>query len=223
MNSFRHSPWIAFTSIACGVVIIATIGILWRATRDDSKARAQTGEPIERRSAFGKGNPEAAIQIVEYSDFECPACAYAAETLQVIHERYPNDVNIAFRHFPLSMHASARSAALAAEAAGAQGKFWEMHDRLFKNQQDWSGMEPTSRHGTFEEYAKAIGVPDIERFMRELDGATYNDVIVDDETQARELNLPGTPSIFINGKRIEQWSEENMVNEIERLLQEQRS
>jgi len=115
-------------------------------------------------------------------------------------EDFPDDVRIVYRYFPLtSIHPNAYGAALAAEAAGAQGKFWEMHDLLFAKTDEWIRMPDTS--GVFKAYAEELGL-DTERYNNDLLNKIGKDKVETDMETATKLKLRGTPSIFVNGDKI---------------------
>ncbi len=115
-------------------------------------------------------------------------------------DAYPDDVQVIYRHFPLtSIHANARKSAEAAEAAGAQGKFWEYHDALFERQGDWSGLEADAARDYFVALAGELGL-DVEQFTSELDDGVYADYVSGLEQEAMALGLPGTPSAIVNGE-----------------------
>ncbi len=139
-----------------------------------------------------RGDAEAVVTIVEWSDFQCPFCVRAAPTLAQIQREYGSKVRIVFKHLPLSIHAQAPAAHAAAEAAHRQGKFWEMHDKIFENQRD---LAPE----TLERYAVALGL-DIERYKRDLESGEVKKRIDDDMQQAEDLSVTGTPAFFINGR-----------------------
>ena len=120
--------------------------------------------------------------------------------LERLVEAYPDDVQIAYRHFPLNqIHPNAQKAAEASEAAGAQGSFWEYHDALFERQRDWSAMEPAAASDFFVELAGELGL-DTERFATELADGTYAAYVTSQEQEAIALGLPGTPATLVNGE-----------------------
>lgn len=141
--------------------------------------------------AFGPEN--AKVTIVEFSDFQCPYCAQASETVKQIRDKYGDKVRFVFRQFPLSFHKNAHSAAGAALAAHAQGKFWPYHDRLFEKQE---ALDRKSLEG----YAQELGL-DLAAFKRGLDDGTFNGQIDADIALARDAKVDGTPTMFINQKR----------------------
>jgi protein-disulfide isomerase len=155
--------------------------------RDDAwSALVSAGAP-----AFG---PEAAkVTIVEFSDFQCPYCAQAGQTVRRIREVYGDRVHFVFRQFPLSFHENARAAAQAALAAHAQGKFWPYHDRLFEHQ---GALDRKSLEG----YAQELGL-DLSSFKKGLDDKTYEGQVDADIALGRTARVDGTPTMFINRKR----------------------
>ena len=149
--------------------------------------------PLSERDHI-KGPADAPIELVEYGDFECPHCGRAAVILNELTAELGDKLRFAFRHFPLSkMHPHARKAAQAAEAAGAQGKFWEMHDYLFAN-------APALTPQNLIEYAVMLEL-DIARFESELEADTYAARVQEDVASGVRSGVNGTPTFFINGKR----------------------
>lgn len=147
---------------------------------------------VDIGNAPTRGNENAAVTIVEWSDFQCPFCNRVSPTLAQIREEYGDRVRFAFKHLPLSIHPQAAGAHAAAEAAHRQGKFWEMHDLIFENQRDLSV-------ATFEGYASEMGL-DMDQYRRDVEAKEIASRISDDMNQAQKLGVTGTPSFFINGK-----------------------
>jgi len=147
---------------------------------------------VELGEAPTKGPAAAVITIVEWSDFQCPFCNRVSPTLAKIEEEYGDQVQLAFKHLPLSIHPQAPQAHAAAEAAHRQGKFWEMHDRIFQNQRDLSV-------ATLEGYAQQIGL-DMNQYTEDVEDDDVRQRIDDDMEQASKLGVTGTPSFFINGR-----------------------
>jgi len=147
-----------------------------------------------------KGIPlkDAKVILIEYSDFQCPACAAYYSMVKQIGKEFKN-VSVVYRHFPLSQHANARPAAQAAEAAGKQGKFWEMHDMLFENQTIWSGL--TSADETFNTYARTLGL-DVEKFKTDFNSAEIKTKIEADYQSGAD-QIDGTPTFFLNDKKLQ--------------------
>ncbi|MBH25314.1 MAG: thioredoxin [Myxococcales bacterium] len=141
-----------------------------------------------------KGNANAAVTIVEFSEFQCPFCSRVLPTVNQIMEKYPNDVRIVFKHNPLSFHKDAPLASEAAMAAGEQGKFWEYHDILFKNQKALKRPE-------LEKYAEQLGL-DMAKFKAALDQGKFKEQIKKDQALASKGGARGTPNFFVNGIKV---------------------
>jgi cyclophilin family peptidyl-prolyl cis-trans isomerase/protein-disulfide isomerase len=147
-----------------------------------------------------RGPADAKTTFVIYGDFQCPVCAALAGQLPRLLKDHESEVRIVFRHFPLPNHDKAAITAEAAEAAAAQGKFWEMHDLLFKRQADWANLSGDAFRAELTSYATRVGL-DIERFNRELDQGTYRDKVKQALDAATQLGLKGTPTVFVNGRQ----------------------
>jgi protein-disulfide isomerase len=149
--------------------------------------------PIAERDHL-RGAADAPVTLVEYGDFECPHCAIAHGIIEEVLNEAGPIVRFCYRHFPLSnMHPHAAIAAQATEAAGVQGKFWEMHDVLFLNQ---DALDPDDLIG----YAEALGL-DVDRFMDEMEREVYAERMQEDVEGGRRSGVHGTPTFFINGTR----------------------
>ncbi len=147
------------------------------------------------------GNPGAKNTFVAYEDFQCPACAASESVTKAIPTELP-DTKFIFRYFPLTqIHQNSVASAFAAEAAGEQGKFWEMKAALFENQEAWSLLSNPLE--TFLQYAQSVGVPDVAKFQTDMTSGKYKERVERDLTESLSLDLPGTPSFFFNGKRVE--------------------
>ena len=142
--------------------------------------------------APSKGPSNAHITLVEFSDFECPYCSHAVGQVEALLKLFPNDIRLVYKQFPLSMHPHARKAAAAALAANDQGKFWQMHDKLFANFRQLSDEHINA-------LAKEIGL-DMTRFSADLASGKYDKVINADFKDGEEAGVMGTPAFFINGK-----------------------
>lgn len=151
----------------------------------------------EARYVKGEGD----ITIVEFSDFQCPACKAARLVVDQILESYEGQVRFIYRHYPLiSIHANAEEAARAAEAAHMQGKFFEYHDMLFDKQDSWSSER--NPEAIFVEYARDLGL-DTDQFSEDYQSSEVRDVVQNDLVMASSLKLQGTPTFFLNGVQVE--------------------
>ncbi|MGI6524994.1 MAG: DsbA family protein [Bdellovibrionota bacterium] len=138
-----------------------------------------------------KGPEDAKITIVEFSDFQCPYCSRGKNNMETVMKMYPNDVKLVFKQLPLGFHPQATPAAKASLAAGKQGKFWEMHDKLFDNQ---GKLSPEF----YEEVAKELKL-DIEKFKTDMESEEIAQQIKDETAEAAKYGISGTPGFFVNG------------------------
>lgn len=183
------NPWVIIGLIT--VVLFG--GAIWYSSGATSKSNE--GVVITEHI---KGNPEGKVTLVEYSDFQCPACAGFYSVAKEVVETYKDDVRFEYKHFPLvNIHRNAVAAAVAAEAAGQQGKFFEFHDMLFDNQESWSNLANPSV--VFIQYAEELGL-DIETFKRHLSSSVLKDKVMADFSEGRELGVAATPSFYLNGE-----------------------
>jgi protein-disulfide isomerase len=149
---------------------------------------------VEDGSSYGKGTKHAALDVVIFSDFQCPFCGRVEPTLKQMEKEYAGKVHFTWKNYPLPFHPNAQPAAEAAMAAGAQGKFWEMHDKLFANQQQLD-------RATYEKYAQELGL-NMEKFKADLDANKYKDAIDAEQKEGTAVEVNGTPAVFINGRKI---------------------
>ncbi len=145
----------------------------------------------------------AKVNIVEFSDFQCPACAAAEPVVKQVLQDYNGRVNFFYRHFPLSQHKNATPAALAAEAAGEQGRFWEMHDKLFAKQEEWS--ESDDPMSNFLGYAAELSL-DIARFKADMEGQKNLGRVKDDQADGLSIGVNSTPTFFVDGQKLSDFS-----------------
>ena len=166
--------------------------------------------PISKGRDHIRGPANASVSLVEYGDYECPFCGAAHQIVNAIIERMGNDLQFVFRHFPVTtMHPYAEPAAEAAEAAGAQRKFWAMHEMLYENQQ---ALEPQN----LLLYADAIGL-DLDRFSSDLANHVHVPKIREDFMSGVRSGVNGTPSFFINGVRYDgSWEFEPLFRALQR-------
>lgn len=162
-----------------------------------------------------KGPEGAPVMLEEFGDYQCPSCGLFNPIIKKLSDQYGDRLRVVFRHLPLQMHPNAPLAARAAEVAGLQGKFWEMHDLLYEGQREWSEL-PNPRP-KFSEYAQRIGL-DVGRFNAEIDSQEVGLRILADMRRANTIGVNSTPSVFINGYQVTNLSEENLRKEIEQAL-----
>jgi protein-disulfide isomerase len=191
--------------VIVAVVALATIGsgaMLYRAKRPQvlSIPENKVLGKGDTEAAHVRGNPDASVTLEEYGDFQCPPCGMFAAFLQQLEKEYDSRLRVVFRNFPLSMHEHAREAALAAEAAGLQGRFWEMHDVLYREQEAWT-KAPNVRE-MFESYAGTIGL-DLDKFRKDMDGEEVKARVDADRQRGESLGIQITPTLFINNQPLD--------------------
>ncbi|MBP6880731.1 thioredoxin domain-containing protein [Candidatus Saccharibacteria bacterium] len=190
------------------VVVVAVIGGFAYLNQPD-KTSSKT-ETVKSAKTVNKiydedyviGNKDAKVILVEYGDFQCPACGGYYSIQKQAEENYkPEDVAFVFRGLPLtSLHPNALAAHRAAESAGLQGKFHEMHDKLYENQQEWSTVDKPAE--VFDKYAKDIGL-DVAKFKDDVTSDAVSQRIKSDQRSADRVRAESTPTIFIDGKKVE--------------------
>ncbi|ADH85161.1 thioredoxin domain-containing protein [Desulfurivibrio alkaliphilus] len=156
------------------------------------------------------GRADAPVEIVEFSDFQCPHCARVKPLIEQIMLQFPDQVKVVFKHFPLSFHEYAKPAALATMAAQNQGKFWEFHDKLFAAQSEISPQR-------IRAIARELEL-DMERFNRDLQSRELHSRLEQDIQDGQQAGVRGTPTIFVNGMLLEQRSPENLRQMVEEAL-----
>ena len=144
------------------------------------------------KDAQTKGNPSAPIVLCEFSDFQCPHCKLMGPVLERVLDEYGNRVRLVYKNYPISkLHPEAREAAAAAVAAGEQGKFWQMHDKLFANQDHLTAAD-------LEKYARDIKL-DVKKWKSDL--AAAKERVEKDHAEGEKLEITGTPTLYINGRK----------------------
>ncbi|HEX8473392.1 MAG TPA: thioredoxin domain-containing protein [Pyrinomonadaceae bacterium] len=215
--------------IIIGVVLLAALGLAAMMFRsDNSGGRSSTNQNTTQNSADSNnasraaskaprapmtvaggavgaqpphthGDANAPVTLEEFGDYQCPPCAAFHPELKKMEAQYGPRLRVVFRNLPLRIHQYAGDAARAAEAAGLQGKFWEMHDMLYEKQSEWE-KGPDVRT-LFANYARTLGL-DVERFKKDLDSSTVTQRITADVQRADSLGAQGTPTIFVNGREM---------------------
>ncbi|MBI5051002.1 MAG: thioredoxin domain-containing protein [Nitrospirae bacterium] len=189
-----------------------------------SDLEKKAGAPVQQRPAMDpnivhkipvansqiKGNKDAPVTIVEFSDFQCPYCSQLQPALRDILKAYPKEVKLVFKQYPLSFHPQAKNASKASLAAAEQGKFWEMHDIIFENFNKLS-------EDKFKEFAAQLGL-NVEKFTADYSSAKYDKEIQEDISLGNNIGVTGTPTLFLNGKRMMRRSLEDFKESINNEL-----
>ena len=185
------------------IIVVSVIGMFFLAGGGSNTSIDDisiNNDEIDLSQEWVKGNPEAEHIIVEYSDFQCPACAGRAPMLSTIMKEFKNDVAFVYRHFPLPQHEHAFITGQAAEAAGQEGKFFEMHDIIFDNQAAWQSMSVSQVEELMLDYAEQIGISDMEAFEKYMNSSEARDAVETDYIGGVALGINSTPTVFFNGE-----------------------
>src|SRR5438128_2102895 len=196
----RYLPFFIVGTVA--LVTLASGALLYRAKRlpalaipENSTTSAMGGTEM----LHARGRADAPVTLVEFGDFQCPPCANLSDPINQLERDYRSRLRVVFRHFPLANHQHAREAALASEAAGLQGRFWEMHDLLYREQSVWSKAQDV--RVLLNAYAGMLGL-NIDRFKKDMESEEAKARVASDEQKAGALGVRTTPTIFINDHRV---------------------
>jgi len=195
----RYLPFVII-----GVVALLTLAggtILYRIKRLPVLAmpKNDTESAVGAKAIHVRGPADATVTLEEFGDFQCPACSTLAGVINQLEQDYAPRLRVTFRHFPLVGHKHAREAALASEAAGRQGRFWEMHDLLYREQSVWS-KAPEVRL-LFNAYAGILGL-NIDRFEKDMQSDEAKSTVMFDQQRAAELGVTSTPTVFLNNRAV---------------------
>jgi len=201
-NDIKILGGIGILTIIVVIVAAFTIG---STPVDSSQENDVLGESevkfLVRKNSHKVGPKDPKVTLVEFADYQCPACGATHITLLKLKSEYKDRVEFVFRNFPLvNIHKNAYMAAMAAEAASAQGKYWEMHDMLFEYQDEWS--EENDALKIFVKYAKEIGVADLKKFESDVKDNKYAEKIQADIDDGYKLGINSTPTFFINNEKL---------------------
>ncbi len=195
-------------------IIIATVvlligGVFFASKMGSSNSPTSASAPVSDDQKkllevvpddYIKGNKEASVTLIEYLDFECEACGAYYPLVKQLAEEFKTDVRFVNRYFPLPGHKNGLPAALAVEASARQGKYWEMHDKLFAEQKNW-GEKPAADPKIFEGYAQQIGL-NMDQFKKDVASKEVKDRVERDKNSGTKLGVSGTPTFFLNGDKI---------------------
>jgi protein-disulfide isomerase len=186
--------WGVIAAVILVFVGIAVLGGNGDKTKSSSNSKGQLSQHIEGKGTSG-------VTLVEYGDFQCPFCEQYYPTVKSVTQEFGDQIKFQFRNFPLtSLHPNAFAAARAAEAAGLQGKYWEMHDALYDpaNYQAWTNT--TNPNPNFEQIAQQVGL-NISQYKADFASSKVNDIINADMAEGNRLGITGTPTFYVNGKQ----------------------
>lgn len=201
--------WIIFVG-AC-LLLLGGLVVLGNQNKLDvsSVDQAKIQQPKEDSGGIGDhvfGNKDSKVTLIEYGDFQCnPGCKDLHDNMKPImqSEEYKNKFRFVYRNFPItSIHPNTLIASASAEAAGLQGKYWEMWSIIFDNQAEWSGADSSQRGGMFEGYAKSVGL-DMDKYAADMAGEKLSKKISYDQALGGDAGVTGTPTVFLNGEKVE--------------------
>ncbi|KKW18405.1 MAG: hypothetical protein UY60_C0012G0001, partial [Parcubacteria group bacterium GW2011_GWB1_50_9] len=180
------------------ILLLAVAGMIWAVKNSNNTESGDLAVPVSASDQM-KGNPESRVTLVEYSDFQCPACKSYYPIVEKLMDEYGSKIRFVYRHFPLPQHKNARPTAFAAEAAGRQGKFWEMVNEIFNHQDEWALLADPK--DTLLSYADEIGL-DKEKFLQDFDSNDVREKVEDDLQGGVRSRVRATPTFFLNGAAI---------------------
>lgn len=182
--------------IILAVLAVAFVGFVWLSNSKEAEAPS-SGQATNHVT----GGENASVTLIEYGDFECPACGAYYPTVEQVKEKYGDQLKFQFRHFPLvQIHKNAMVAHRAAEAAARQGKFWQMYNVLYSQQQSWTSGNNAAR--IMEDYAVQIGL-NVDQFKKDFASESVNDSINADIKAGQALGANSTPTFVLNGKKLD--------------------
>lgn len=199
--------WIIFGSII--VLVIGALVVYSRLNSPSANlgsvdanaviaASDQNGQIADH--VFGKADSK--VVLVEYGDFQCPSCGGAHPQIKAVTEEYKDRIAFIFRNFPLTtIHPNARAASGAVEAAGLQGKYWEMHNLVFESQSEWTNLTGTERNDAFISYAESLGL-NKDQFLTDLASDRISQKISFDQALGKKVGVNATPTFYLNGEKL---------------------
>lgn len=212
----NKKTWIIFA-----VVCVVVLGGLVILSRKDSVNVSNVDQTKQQAATAASGNiadhvfgkADSKVTLIEYGDFQCPYCGQAYPQVKKVTEDYASKIAFIFRNYPLpTMHPNAKAAAAAAEAAGLQGKYWEMHNKLYETQNDWNNLSTDKRTDIFVSFAKEIGVKDTEKFKTDMSGQEVNKKINFDLALGNKAGVTGTPTFYLNGSKVSDDVSSSIIN-----------
>ena len=210
-------------TILIGLAILFVVVFIVRALIAPDTSQTNTGssdlsqqDKDALKTGATIGDPNSKVVVTEFGDYQCPACAaWHTFVKDSMLPKYQDKILFVFKNFPLPIHKNAKASAYAVEAAGLQGKFWEMHNVVYENQSEWEN--ESNPNGKFEEYAKRIGL-NVDQWNKDKDSSKIKDLVEKDTKLGEKLNLPGTPSFLVNGVLVQTKSEADLTQAIDQAL-----
>lgn len=217
-NTLNKITWIIFSATAVGILALlvafssgSKINVSTINTKYIQAASEQNGNIADH--VFGKAG--SAVTLIEYGDFQCPGCGQAHVKVREITEKYKDQLQFVFRNYPLTtIHANSKSAASAVEASGLQGKYWEMHNKIFESQSSWNTLSVSDRTDLFVKYADELGL-NTKQFTADMASTNVAQKISYDVAIGKKDEVAGTPTFILNGVTLEQstWGDATKLQE----------
>lgn len=186
------------------LLMIVGVGFFFsrQATPSDTASQALDPALVAGEKRLAKGNADATVTIVEFSDFQCPACKATYPLVKEVMAQFDGKVELVYRHFPLdSVHPNARLAGAASEVAKSYDKFWEMHDLLFERQEEWSEINNQDElKAKFSDYAQELQI-DKNEFLTKIEDESYAEFVQNDSVAGTQLEVDSTPTFYVNGSK----------------------
>ncbi len=199
-----------FVGMVLGSIVLV-VSFLWL-TKPSSDVTSNSKATNHTLGQGAKG-----VTLVEYGDYQCPACGTFHPVVKQIIEKYNADITFQFRNYPLeAIHSNARASARAAEAAHLQGKFWEMHDALYESQNSWSSV--TDPFTAFKGFAQQIGITDLAKFEKDYRSSAVNDIINADLKEGQKESITSTPTFILDGEILKE--NPNSIDAFYKLIDE---
>lgn len=186
-------------AIATLVVLVIGVVLLSRGNKTSEVAKTNPAEFLVRSDSQKIASASATVTLVEFGDYQCPACGAYFPLVKQVLKNFDGKVNFVYRNFPLDSHKNARPSAYAAEAAGLQNKFWQMYDKIYETQSAWSNLDDPQK--VFDQYAKELGL-DVNKFAVDVNSSAVLERIKRDLDDGKALAVNSTPTFYVNGEKI---------------------
>lgn len=198
--------WIIFSVVTVGLLTVLVV--FSKSTElDVSKVDVTAVQSANKDNGniadhvYGKADSK--VTLINYGDYQCPGCGYYHPTIKAVVEEYKDKIRFIFRNFPIpSSHPNAKAAAGTAEAAGLQGKFWEMHNKIYESQDSWNTLSGEKRTDFFKDYAKQLGL-DVNKFTTDLESENITQKIDFDQALGKKAGVDATPIFYLDGTKLD--------------------
>lgn len=202
--------------IFCTVLVIGAVILFGKSEQTSNTSKIEQVVNIDYSKGQKIGSDSAKVKLVEFSDLQCPACKAVEPVVKQTVEKNKDKIQFIYRHFPLMQHVHSRKAANFAEYAATQGKFWEVHDKLFETQEDWSKLSDPTEY--FANLGSQLGL-DKEKIKEAVSKKIYEDIINTDSAEAIRLKVDATPTFYLNGRKLTLQSFADLDNFVQAELQ----